>query len=161
MIVILEGLVMCFILLLVCVIGIKNGAVGLVSLYEKDVQDRVVKLGLTTKERIKRSSIISSIALFAPTIFLVPYMVYRINGISTLKEGFIQMTIIYTIMNLFDRLFIDWYWVGHTKAWQIEGTEDLKPYISKKTLIKKWFGTIVAFPLFALGIAYIMQFIVK
>ena len=23
-----------------------------------------------------------------------------------------------------DRLFIDWYWVGKTKAWDIPGTED-------------------------------------
>ena len=28
---------------------------------------------------------------------------------------------------LFDRLFIDWYWGGKTKAWIIEGTEDLIP----------------------------------
>ena len=41
---------MCFILLIVCVIGIANkGPVGLVCFYEKDVQDRVVELGLTTK----------------------------------------------------------------------------------------------------------------
>ena len=56
-------------------------------------------------------------------------------------------------MGLFDRLFIDWYWVGHTKAWEIEGTEDLKPYISKKTLIGKWAGTLVGFPLLAAIIA--------
>ena len=161
MIVILEGIVMCFILLIVCVIGIRNGAVGLVTFYEKEVQERVVKLGLTTKEKIKRSTIFSSIALFAPVFFLVPYMVYGINGVSTIKDGFIQMAIIYTVMNLFDRIFIDWYWVGHTKTWQIEGTEDLKPYISKMTLIKKWFSTIVVFPLFALGMAYLMQFIIK
>lgn len=161
MIVILEGIVMCFILLIVCVIGIRNGAVGLVTFYEKDVQDRVVKLGLTTKEKIKKSTIISGIALFVPALFLVPYMVYGINGVTTFKEGFIQMVIIYTIMNLFDRLFIDWYWVGHTKTWQIEGTEDLKPYIPKRTLFKKWFGTIVVFPLLALGIAHIMQLIIK
>ena len=49
------------------------------------------------------------------------------------------MTCIYLILNIFDRLFIDWYWVGHTKAWKIEGTEDLKPYIPK-ALIKSGSG---------------------
>lgn len=161
MIVILEGIVMCFVLLIVCVIGIRNGAVGLVTFYEKDVQEKVVELGLTTKEKIKRSTIISSLALFIPTLVLVPYMVYGINGVSTFKDGFIQICIIYTIMNLFDRIFIDWYWVGHTKTWQIKGTEDLKPYISKRTFAIKWFSTIVLFPLLALGIAYLMQFIIK
>ena len=45
-----EGLVMCFALLIVCVVGIANGPVGLVLLYEKDVQQRVVELGLTTEK---------------------------------------------------------------------------------------------------------------
>lgn len=35
------------------------------------------------------------------------------------------------------------YWVGHTKAWVIPGTEDLMPYISKSDKQKKWlFGTL-------------------
>ena len=54
MLVVIEGIVMCFVLLIVCVVGIANGPVGLVLLYEKDVQERVVKLGLTTKEKIKK-----------------------------------------------------------------------------------------------------------
>lgn len=55
MLILLEGFVMCFILLLICVIGIANGPVGLVVFYEKDVQDRVVELGYTTKEKIKKN----------------------------------------------------------------------------------------------------------
>ena len=105
MIVFFEGIVMCFILLLYCVVGIRNGAVGLVCLYEKDVQERVVELGL------------------------------------------------------FDRFFIDWYWVGRTKAWFIPGTEDLKPYIPVKVLVRKWIGTVVVYPLLALLMAKIMTFI--
>ena len=35
------------------------------------------------------------------------------------------------------------YWVGHTNAWTILGTEDLKPYITAKDKQKKWlFGTV-------------------
>lgn len=161
MIILLEGIVMCFILLIVCVMGIANGPVGLVTFYEKNVQDRVVELGLTTKKKIKKSTMISTIALFIPIIFLVPYMVYGINGAKTFFDGFIQMTIILTIMGLFDRLFIDWYWVSNTKTWEIKGTEDLKPYIPKKTLFTKWFGTIVGYPLYSLLIAWIMTFIIK
>ena len=43
---------------------------------------------------------------------------------------------------LFDRFLIDGYWVEHTNAWKIPGTEDLKPYITAKDKGKKWlFGT--------------------
>ena len=152
---------MCFILLIICVVGIANGPVGLVTFFEQDVKDRVVELKLTTKEKIKRQTIISSIILFVPIIFLVPYMVYGINGVTDFKEGFIQMTIILLIMGLFDRIFIDCYWVCHTKAWEIKGTEDLKPYIPKSTLLKKWFGTIVMYPLYSVLAAWIMTMIIK
>ncbi len=50
-------------------------------------------------------------------------------------------------------------WVGHTKAWVIPGTEDLMPYIYGKTLVKKWLGTIVGFPILAAILAGIMQLI--
>ena len=72
MLILIEGLVMCFLLLITCVIGIANGPVGLVVLYEEDVQERVVSLGLTTKERIKKSLVISSIAMFVPALVLAP-----------------------------------------------------------------------------------------
>ena len=160
MLVFLEGIVMCFILLIYCVVGIRNGAVGLVCLYEEDVQERVVELGLVTKEQIKKQFLISSVVLFVPLFTLVPYMVYGVNGVTDFKEGFIQMTMILVIMGLFDRFFIDWYWVGHTKSWLIPGTEDLKPYIPGKVLIRKWIGTLVLYPLIALLMAKVMTFIV-
>ena len=53
MLLLIESFAMCFLMLLVCVIGIANGSVGCVYFFEKDVQDRVVALGLTTKEKIK------------------------------------------------------------------------------------------------------------
>lgn len=159
MILLMEGIVMCFILLITCVVGIANGPVGLVVLYEKDVQDRVVELGYTTKEKIRKSFIITGIALFLPMILLVPFMVYYINGATGFWEGFWQMSIIFWIAGLFDRFFIDWYWVGKTKAWTIPKTEDLKPYIPAKVLIRKWIGTIVVYPLFAAIIAGIMTLI--
>lgn len=157
MLLIIEGLVMCFVLLMICVIGISNGPVGLVLLYENDVQQRVVELGLTTKEKIRRNFIIGSIAMFTPLFVLPPLMVYGINGASGFWDAFWQMSIILWIQGLFDRFFIDWYWVGKTKAWEIPGTEDLKPYIPTKALIVKWFSTIFMNPLIAAIIAGIMM----
>lgn len=159
MLVVIEGIVMCFCLLITCVIGIANGPVGLVVLYEKDVQNRAVELGYTTKERINKSLIITSIALFLPMIVLVPFMVYHINGASDFWSGFWQMTIIFWISGLFDRFFIDWYWVGRTKAWIIPQTEDLQPYIPSKVCIRKWLGTMFIYPLFSAIIAFIMTLI--
>ena len=156
MLVLIEGIVMCFILLIICVVGIANGPVGLVVFYEDDVKKRVVELGLITEERIKRNSLIVKIALFAPILFLTPAMVYFINGAREFTELFWQMTVILMIMGLFDRIFIDWYWVGHTKAWLISGTEDLMPYIPKKTVIHKWIGTVAGYPVISAIISAII-----
>ena len=155
--ILVEGVVMCFVLLIICVVGIANGPVGLVVFYEQEVKDRVVELGLTTKENIKKTSIITVAALFIPILVLVPLMVYGLNGATGFWDGYWQMLAILMISGLFDRIFIDWWWVGHTKAWVIPGTEDLMPYIYGKTLVKKWLGTLVGFPILAAILAGGMQ----
>ena len=157
MLILVESLAMCFILLLICVIGIANGPVGSVYFYESEVQEKVVELGLTTKEGIKKRYTIAGVALFVPILVFVPAMVYFINGARNFWDIFVQITIILMIVGLFDRIFIDWYWVGKTKAWVIPGTEELMPYIPKKTLLKKWIGTVIGYPLIAAIMAAVMS----
>lgn len=150
---IIESIVMCFALLIVCVVGIANGPAGLVVLYEDDVQQRVVDLGYMTRQQIRKSFIINSFALFVPMFVITPLMVYGINGADGFWDGFWQMSVILVVSGLFDRFFIDWYWVGKTKAWIIPGTEDLQPYIPKNVIIRKWIGTLLANPLIAAAVA--------
>lgn len=157
MLIIIEGIVLCFILLIFCVIGISNGPEKFTIFYEKDVQDRAIELGYTTREQIKKQTIISVIVLYLPCFTLVPLMVCSVNGAKEFGEIFIQSLSILYIMGLFDRFFIDWYWVEHTKAWNIPNTEDLKPYIPKKIKIGKWIGTIVGFAIISLIIATVMS----
>lgn len=158
MTVIFEGLIMSFWLLLVCVVGIaKDGPVGLIVFYEKEVQDRVIELGLTTQDRIKKTGIITALALFIPTLIVVPVVVYFYNGVNGFMDGFVQLTIIYLISGLFDRIFIDGWWVGCTKAWIIPGTEEFMPYIHGKTQAVKWGSTLIGFPLLAAILSGIMQ----
>ena len=154
MTVILEAVVMCFVLLIICVVGMANGPEGMVFFYEKEVQERVIELGLTTEEKIRKRKTVTFFALMIPQFLLVPYMVYGINGAKDAETAAFQMIVIYLISGLFDRIFIDWYWVGKTKAWIIPGTEDLMPYIYGKTLIGKWLSTVIGFPVLAVLIAW-------
>lgn len=80
MLILIEGIVLCFILLIFCVIGISNGPEKFTVFYEKDVQDRAIELGYTTEEQIKKQTIISVIVLYLPCFALVPLMVCFING---------------------------------------------------------------------------------
>ena len=141
--VILEGLGLGALLVLVCAAGIRKGAVGMVHLYSPAVQQRCVKLGLTTHEKIKRNSLIFKAVCIPGYIGYVLVCVYGINGAKGFVQGFWQLLVILSVMNLMDRLLVDGYWVGHTNAWTIPGTEDLKPYITAKDKQKKWlFGTV-------------------
>ena len=148
---------MCFVLLIICVVGIANGPVGMVFFYEKEVQEKAIELGLTTRETIRKRKMITYIAIIVPQLLLVPLTVYLVNGAPDFRTAAVQMTVIYLISGLFDRLFIDWYWVGKTKAWIIPGTEYMMPYIHGKTLIGKWVSTLIGFPLLAAIIAWLVS----
>lgn len=141
--IILEGLGLGVLLFLVCAFAIRNGAVGMVHLYSKEVQNRCVSLGLTTHERIKKNSKLFKICCIPGYIAYVLVCVIGINGSRGFLSVFWQIFVILSIMNLIDRFLIDDFWVGHTNAWIILGTEDLRPYITTRDKQKKWlFGTV-------------------
>ena len=140
--VLLEGLGLGVLLVLVCAFGTRKGAVGMVHLYHEDVQARCVELGLTTRERIRRSAIRFNLLCIPGYVAYVLVFVYAVNGARSFATGFWQLLVILSVMNLIDRLGVDDFWVGHTAAWTIPGTEDLKPYITARDRRKKWiFGT--------------------
>ena len=161
MVLILECIVICFILFIPCVIVIANGVHNGAFLFEKDVQERVVQMGLITKEKIARNAKLFKGITLPVMIAFVIWAVYGINGARGFLTPFLQIYALTMAEGLFDRFFIDAYWVGHTKAWTIPGTEDLKPYIPKKTLLIKWLIVIVGNPLIAAFLAAIMLLFIK
>ena len=154
--VILEGLGLGVLLVLVCAFGIRKGAVGMVHLYSAAVQERCVAQGLTTHERIKRNAILFKLCCLPGYIAYVLVFVYAVNGARGFLSGFWQLLAILSIMNLIDRFLIDDWWVGHTKAWTIPGTEDLKPYITAKDTCRKWVFGIVGMAVISAALSGIM-----
>ena len=141
--VLVEGLLLGMLLIGICAIGIRNGAVGMVHLYHQDVQDRCVELGLTTHEKIRNNSKRFKLICIPGYMLYILVCVYGINGARDFVSGFWQMFVILSVMNVMDRFLVDDWWVGHTKAWTIPGTEDCKPYITGADKKKKWLaGTV-------------------
>ncbi len=158
---VLEGLGLGFLLYLICAIGIRNGAVGMVHLYDQKVQERVVQLGLSTADEIRKRSVLFRSLCLPGYLIYVLICVYVINGARGFFEGFWQGFVILFIMNLIDRFLIDEYWVGHTKVWIIPGTEDLRPYITAKDKKKKWIMGTVGMALLAAILSGIMALMLK
>lgn len=141
--VLLEGMILGILLMGICVVGIRKGAVGMLHLYHQDVKDRCVELGLTTHEKISKNSKMFKIICIPGHILYILVCVYAINGAEDFLSGFWQMFVILSVMNVIDRFLVDDWWVGHTKAWIIPGTEDLRPYITSEDKRKKWIaGTV-------------------
>lgn len=158
---ILEGLGLGALLAAVCAVGIRSGTVGMVHLYDVQVQQRCISLGLTSEEKIRRNSKLFKLLCVPGYIAYVLVFVYAVNGARGFLTGFWQLLVILSVMNLIDRFLIDDYWVGHTEAWTIPGTEDLKPYISAEAKRRKWlFGT-VGMAVIAAVLAGIMTFFVS
>ena len=159
--VLLEGLGLGILLILVCAVGIRKGAVGMVHLYSPAVQDRCVQKGLTTRERIRKNAVRFKLICLPGYIAYVLVCVYAVNGARGFGEGFWQLLVILSVMNLMDRFLVDDYWVGHTRAWIIPGTEDLRPYITAGDKKKKWlFGT-VGLALISVILAGIMALVLR
>ena len=156
-----EGLGLGFLLYLICATGIRNGAVGMVHLYDSKVQERVVSLGLMTGEEIRKRSVRFKSLCIPGYLVYVLICVYLINGARGFFAGFWQSYVILSIMNLIDRILIDDYWVGHTKAWIIPGTEDLRPYITVKDKKQKWIMGTLGMAFLASVLSGLMALILK
>lgn len=154
--VILEGVGLGALLVLICAAGIRRGAVGMVHLYSPEVQERCVKLGLTTHEKIRRNSRLFKLCCIPGYIAYVLVCVYAVNSARGFLTGFIQLLVILSVMNLIDRFGVDDFWVGHTKAWTITGTEDLKPYITAADKRRKWLAGTVGMAVISAVLAGIM-----
>jgi len=159
--IIIEGLILGLLLVLYCAVGIRNGAVNMVFLYHPDVQEKSIQSGLITREKIKRNQLIFKVLGISSYLAYVLVCVYVINGARGFWPAFWQMFGILSIVNVIDRLLIDEYWVGHTKAWEIPGTEDMKPYINRKDKIGKWLMGTIGFAFLCAILAGIMTLVVR
>ncbi len=159
--IIAEGLLLGWLLVAFCAVGIRKGAVNMVFLYHKDVQDKSVKSGLITREKIRRNALLFK-GICIPIYFaFILISAYAVNGARAFWPGFWQMFAILSIVNLIDRLLIDELWVGHTKAWEIPDTEDMKPYITRKDKLGKWLMGTAGFALISAVLSGIMALVLR
>ena len=133
----------------------------MVHLYHEDVQERCVSLGLTTRERIRQNALRFKLLCLPGYIVYVLVCVYAVNGARGFLTGFWQLLVILSVMNLIDRFLVDGYWVGHTKAWTIPSTEDLKPYITAQDKKKKWLAGTVGMVCIAAALSGVMLLFVR
>ena len=117
-------------LLLVVIVkaAVRNNAVNGLYFYPKEVQEKAYEIGLADRETVRRQRTACMAALYvflaaAPVLFIGAW-----NGVTDFKTAYLQALLFLEVMNWFDGIVIDKFWVGHSPFWVLPGLEDI-PYV--------------------------------
>lgn len=102
------------------------GPVGGAFYYERDIQDRLVELGLITHERIARRRRVAVATGLVAVLAVLFVCVCVINGARSYFDITWQTYVLYALMETFDCVVIDTWWVALSGWWDIPGTEGLR-----------------------------------
>ena len=100
--------------------------VGGAFYYEQDIQDRLVELGLITHERIARRRRVALVSGLVAVLAVLFACVCVINGARGYLDIVWQTYVLFVLMEAFDCVVIDTWWVALSGWWDIPGTEDLR-----------------------------------
>ncbi|MBR1828038.1 MAG: hypothetical protein IJ781_00810 [Atopobiaceae bacterium] len=101
------------------------GPVGGAFYYEQNIQDRLVELGLITRERIERRRRVAVTSGVVAVLAVLFTCVCVINGARNYLDIVWQTYVLFILMELFDCVVIDTLWVALSGWWDIPGIEDL------------------------------------
>ena len=115
----------------------KRGPVGGIFFYPQAMIDRVIALGLITKEEFRKRKRFAYILLIAWMLVIPGVMILWINGARSYLDCCRQFYMLFLGAEFFDWLFIDTIWVALSDWWLIPGTEDLN-YTWHSIHVKQW-----------------------
>lgn len=108
--------------------AVRGGAINGLYFYPKPVQERAIAIGLTDREtmdrRRKRFMIPFMLIMLAALLLIIGVW----NGVRDYKTAYLQALLFLEVMNWYDGIVIDKWWVGHSRFWILPGTEDL-PFV--------------------------------
>ncbi len=107
--------------------------INVVMSYPKNIRDKVDSLPQykshikTTKKKHILKKIISVI-IFIVVIVLILILL----GKTDFLESFVYTFALFSVVNLYDLVIIDWIWVPCSKRWIIKGTEEFTKQLNSK-----------------------------
>ena len=126
MILFIECAVLCVLFTIPLLIMIKNPLSG-INNYPPAIIRRVRDMGLIDDTVLPRSKKVIARKLIAAIFIAVicTLIVYFVNGARTFWEGFGVSYLIWTVVDWYDAVVIDWIWFCHDPHFIIPGTEDM------------------------------------
>lgn len=117
--------------------------------YPPEIRKRCVELGLIedSKKRFSKKEIVKKGIVCIVMPLILALIMYRINGVNSFIDGFVESFIIWLAITWYDAIVLDCLWFCHSKKVQIPGTEDMPEYKDYLFHIKQSFiGTALGIP---------------
>ncbi len=124
--------------------AVRGGAVDGLYFYPKQVQDRAIEIGLTTRKQMNHKRKVFMTAFYVVMLTALVLIIGIWNRISDYKTAYLQALLFLEVMNWYDGIVIDKIWVGYSRFWVLPGCEDL-PYVQtwKQVLRKRGILTVI------------------
>ena len=126
--IVLQLMLYCLVFTLLVRYAVRGGAVDGLYFYPKTVQERVIEIGLTTRETIKKKRKIFMTEFYIVMLVTLVLIIGLWNQVADFKTAYLQALLFLEVMNIYDSVVIDKIWVGYSKFWLIPGCEDI-PYV--------------------------------
>lgn len=133
-------------------------AVNTLYFYPKPVQERAFEIGLANRANVARKRklflIFFSLMMLAALLLIIGIW----NGVRDFKIAYFQALLFLEVMNWYDGIIIDRFWVGHSKFWVLPGTEDL-PFVQTWPQVLKKRGSLTL--VWLVGAAVVAALVVR
>ena len=122
----IECAILCVLFTIPLLIMSKNPLSG-INNYPPAIIRRVRELGLIDDTQLPRSKKVIARKLVAAIVIAIicALTVYFVNGARTFGQGFATTYLIWTVVDWYDAIVIDWIWFCHDPHFVIPGTEDM------------------------------------
>lgn len=144
MLFILQLIIYCAVFTLTVKLAVRDNPLNGLYFYPKPVQEKVYELGLTDRKTVAKNRTVFMILFYIVMLVSLVLIIGLWNGISDFWTAYIQSLIFLEVMNWYDGIVIDKLWVGNSKFWIIQGTEDI-PFVQtwKQVFIKRGILTLI------------------
>ena len=106
-------------------IAVRDNALNGIYFYPREVQKRVVEIGLIDEAAINKKRKRFMIAFYIVMAALLLAIIGLCNKVSDFKSAYLQAVLFLEVMNWYDGFIIDEIWVRFSKFWVIPGLEDM------------------------------------
>lgn len=126
--IVLQLILFCLLFTALVKFAVRGGAIDGLYFYPKPVQERAIAIGLTDRETMDRKRKQFMIPFVLTMLVALLLIIGVWNGIKDYKTAYLQALLFLEVMNWYDGIVIDKWWVGHSRFWILPGTED-QPFV--------------------------------